>query len=55
METLAKQAGALVVAKAAILAEGKAINREDITYLEELPLFYKNKEGMIEIFEDQER
>lgn len=39
MEELAKLGGAEVVAKAAILAEGEARNREDILFLEELPLF----------------
>ena len=39
MEKLANIAGANVVAKAAILAEGKAIDRSDIIYLKELPLF----------------
>ncbi len=41
IETLAEQAGAIVVAKAAILAEGDAIGREDIIVLGELPLFPK--------------
>lgn len=40
MEELAKKAGAIVVAKAAILAEGDAADRDDIIYLEKLPLFY---------------
>lgn len=40
MEELAVKAGADVVAKAAILAEGDAADREDIIYLEKLPLFY---------------
>lgn len=39
IEELAEQAGAKVVAKAAILAEGDAIGREDIIVLGELPLF----------------
>ncbi len=39
IEELAIAAGATVVAKAAILAEGDAIGREDITVLGELPLF----------------
>ncbi|MFI3206685.1 MAG: phosphoribosyltransferase family protein [Clostridia bacterium] len=30
-----------VVAKAAVLAEGDAVKRKDIIYLEELPLFFK--------------
>lgn len=40
LEELAKKAGAVVVAKAAILAEGDAADRDDIIYLEKLPLFY---------------
>lgn len=39
LEELVEAAGANVVAKAAILAEGDAKNREDILYLEYLPLF----------------
>lgn len=39
LENLVLKAGANIVAKAAILAEGKAKNRKDIIYLEELPLF----------------
>ncbi|MDO5715992.1 MAG: phosphoribosyltransferase family protein [Tissierellia bacterium] len=39
LEKLAEKAGATVVAKAAILAEGKAAQRDDILFLEELPLF----------------
>lgn len=39
LEELVKKAGANIVAKAAILAEGEAKNRKDIIFLEELPLF----------------
>lgn len=39
LEKLVKKAGGIVTAKAAILAEGDAVNRKDIIYLEELPLF----------------
>jgi len=39
LERLVEQAGGIIVAKAAILAEGDAANREDIIYLEKLPLF----------------
>jgi adenine phosphoribosyltransferase len=39
IEELVRQAGGEVVGKMAILAEGDAIARPDITYLEELPLF----------------
>lgn len=37
--TLAEKAGAQVIAQAAVLAEGDAAKREDILFLEELPLF----------------
>jgi adenine phosphoribosyltransferase len=39
---LVEKAGGIVVAKAAILAEGDATKRDDIIFLEELPLFYFN-------------
>lgn len=39
VERLAEKAGALVAARAAILAEGEAARRKDILFLEELPLF----------------
>lgn len=39
MERLVESAGGTVAAKAAILAEGEAANREDIIFLEYLPTF----------------
>ena len=45
VETLVEKAGAIVVGKMAVLAEGDAQNRADITYLEKLPLF--NGDGSI--------
>ncbi len=39
METLARQAGAEIAGRAAILAEGDAARRTDLIYLEKLPLF----------------
>ncbi len=39
IERLVKSAGGIVTAKAAILAEGEASHREDIIFLEYLPLF----------------
>ena len=42
VEDLVNQAGGNIVAKMTILAEGDAITREDITYLEPLPLFDGN-------------
>ncbi len=43
LENLVKQSGGEIVGKMAILAEGDAIDREDIIYLAPLPLF--DKEG----------
>lgn len=40
-ERLIEAAGGIVCAKLAILAEGKAALRDDITFLEKLPLFKK--------------
>ena len=39
LEKLVEAAGGNIVGKAAILAEGGAADRKDITYLEKLPLF----------------
>jgi adenine phosphoribosyltransferase len=39
LETLINQVGGNIVGKMAVLAEGDAISREDITYLAPLPLF----------------
>ena len=39
IETLVGQAGGIICGKMAILAEGDAIDRDDIIYLEKLPLF----------------
>ena len=39
VERLVEKAGAEIVARAAILAEGDAAKRDDIIFLEELPLF----------------
>lgn len=43
LATLVHEAGGKVVGKMAVLAEGEATEREDILYLEKLPLF--NAEG----------
>ena len=42
VEQLVKQAGAEIVAKMAVLAEGDAQNRDDILFLNPLPLFDQN-------------
>ncbi len=39
IERLVEKAGGSIVARAAILAEGDAARRDDIIFLEELPLF----------------
>ncbi len=39
VENLVEQAGGIVVGRMAILAEGKAAQRDDILFLERLPLF----------------
>ena len=45
VEKLVNQAGGIIVGKMAILAEGDAQKRDDIIYLEKLPLF--NADGSI--------
>ena len=45
LEVLCEQVGAEVAGRMAILAEGDAQNREDIIYLEKLPLF--NPDGSV--------
>lgn len=42
MEELLHHIGAKVAGKACVLAEGEAKDREDIIYLKELPLFFKD-------------
>lgn len=42
LEALVNKAGGKIVARMAILAEGDAADRDDIIYLEKLPLFDKN-------------
>ena len=39
IEELVKRAGGITVGKMTVLAEGDAKNRDDIIFLEELPLF----------------
>ncbi len=41
LESLVHSAGGNIVGRAAVLAEGDAAKREDITFLEPLPLFFK--------------
>ena len=42
LEELVKAAGGIVCGRATILAEGDAANRDDLVYLEKLPLFTKD-------------
>ena len=42
IEELVRQAGGNIVGRMAILAEGEAADRDDIVYLEKLPLFKKD-------------
>ena len=44
-ERLVQKAGGEVCSRLAILAEGKAAERTDITFLQKLPLFQKGKES----------
>lgn len=41
IEKLAKKAGGIIVGKVAVLAEGDAADRDDIIFLEKLPVFPK--------------
>ena len=45
LEVLAHNADANIVKKAAILAEGNAADRDDIIFLQKLPLFQKTQDG----------
>lgn len=41
LEKLVESAGGIICGRAAILAEGDAAERDDLVYLEKLPLFFK--------------
>jgi adenine phosphoribosyltransferase len=45
LEALVQKAGGIVAGRMAVLAEGDAQDREDIIYLEKLPLF--NPDGTV--------
>lgn len=45
IETLVKQVGGEIAGRMTVLAEGEAADREDIIYLEKLPVF--NPDGSI--------
>jgi len=40
LEALVEKAGGIIVGRMAVLAEGDAQDRQDIIYLEKLPLFH---------------
>ncbi len=42
LESLVEQAGGIIAAEAAVLAEGDAAERDDIIFLDPLPLFFKD-------------
>ena len=46
LEALVEKSGGVIVGRMAILAEGDAIDRPDITYVQKLPLFDKNGEPL---------
>lgn len=46
LENLAVKAGAEIACRAAVLAEGDAANRNDIVFLEKLPLFSIDENGV---------
>lgn len=47
IEAIVEKAGGTVVARAAALAEGDAADREDIIFLQKLPLFTKTETGYV--------
>jgi adenine phosphoribosyltransferase len=44
LEVLVEKSGGIIAGRMAILAEGDAIDRDDILYVQKLPLFDKNGE-----------
>ena len=49
LEVLVEKAGGIIAGRMAILAEGDAQDREDLIYLEKLPLF--NPDGTVKVFD----
>ena len=49
LQALVDSAGGIVSGKACILAEGEAAKRDDLIYLEGLPLFVKTRDGEYEV------
>ncbi|MBR0385614.1 MAG: adenine phosphoribosyltransferase [Erysipelotrichaceae bacterium] len=52
LKELVEKAGATVVSNVCILAEGHAADRDDLIYLEKLPLFKKTGDGEYEVLDD---
>ena len=52
IETLVCEAGGIICGRATILAEGDATERDDIIYLEKLPLFSKSEAGEFSLIGD---
>ena len=52
IETLVEKAGGIICGRAAILAEGDAIDRDDLIYLEKLPLFARSESGEFSLIGD---
>ena len=46
LEKLVEKAGGVICGRMAVLAEGDAAQRDDITFLEPLPLFNKKGEAL---------
>ena len=46
LEVLVEEAGGIIAGKMAILAEGDAVHRDDIIYLQKLPLFDRNGDAI---------
>ena len=49
LEVLVEKAGGIIAGRMAVLAEGDAQDREDLIYLEKLPLF--NPDGTVKVFD----
>jgi adenine phosphoribosyltransferase len=52
IEALVEKAGGIICGRAAILAEGDATVRDDLVYLEKLPLFARSPEGKFSLIGD---
>ena len=52
LEVLVERAGGIICGRAAILAEGDATERDDLIYIEKLPLFSRDENGHFGIIGD---